>query len=417
MKLSALIRGLADLALSRPQPLERQPLKVGDRLEGRVLALLPERRVRIDFGRFRVLAEVHFPVRAGERLPVEVQATGPRLQLRLLPSGPTAPSGAAPPPSAASPAAGAERGALFNARLEQCETPQLSRLRLEIEKLLSAHRAADGAARSLPPPVVRALQAVAGHLQPLDPSASDTRGLSQELKTFFENSGPLFEARLAKALRLDPPECGAGSERLRPDPPASPGEIIRRDLKPNLLLLREHFQASEPSSSETAVAPGPPEAVQEPPSLRLEVARLLEGIERQQAEALDGWRAGEPLAVFSQPIPLPENGMRADMRLSVLRRAAGQEQEAGRLSLLLEMSRLGDLRADLALEGRHLTVTFYVSEERVGRLMQGALAELEKPLAGFFDSLGLRVLLSREKIAALRDDPFHASGDGVDLRA
>lgn len=57
-------------------------LRPGDKLEGKILEIKNNGKVLISFGKFRVVADIKFPVVVGETLPVVVESKGTRLQFR-----------------------------------------------------------------------------------------------------------------------------------------------------------------------------------------------------------------------------------------------------------------------------------------------------------------------------------------------
>ena len=82
MKIVSLIKStiLSKLDMTPPG---REGLRVGDKLVGRVLEINSKNKAFIDFGRFRALAEVGFPVKKGEVINVKVLENGAPLRLSL----------------------------------------------------------------------------------------------------------------------------------------------------------------------------------------------------------------------------------------------------------------------------------------------------------------------------------------------
>lgn len=76
---------------SRPSPsseLERfimnhEALQPGDKLEGKIIDIKPNRNLLIDFGDFRALAEAAFPIKVGDIIHVVVESKYPKLRLKL----------------------------------------------------------------------------------------------------------------------------------------------------------------------------------------------------------------------------------------------------------------------------------------------------------------------------------------------
>jgi ribosomal protein S1 len=58
-------------------------LEPGTKLEGKIIEIKKDRKALIDFGAFRALADIKFPINIGETLRVIVDAKEPQLKLRL----------------------------------------------------------------------------------------------------------------------------------------------------------------------------------------------------------------------------------------------------------------------------------------------------------------------------------------------
>ena len=58
-------------------------LEPGDKLEGKILEIRTNGKALIDFGKFRALAEIKFPIKVGETLAVTVESKGRQLKFRI----------------------------------------------------------------------------------------------------------------------------------------------------------------------------------------------------------------------------------------------------------------------------------------------------------------------------------------------
>jgi ribosomal protein S1 len=63
--------------------LNHELLGPGDKLDGKIIEIKKDGKALIDFGAFRALAEIKFPIKTGETLRVIVDAKEPQLKLRL----------------------------------------------------------------------------------------------------------------------------------------------------------------------------------------------------------------------------------------------------------------------------------------------------------------------------------------------
>src|SRR5512136_1790467 len=91
------IGSIIDILRSLP---ETAALKPGDLLNVKVLEVFEDRRVLVDLGRFRAMADITFPVAAGDEIRVRVQETQGQLRLQLVPTpgDPVPPAGMAAGP-------------------------------------------------------------------------------------------------------------------------------------------------------------------------------------------------------------------------------------------------------------------------------------------------------------------------------
>jgi ribosomal protein S1 len=63
--------------------LNQEFLGPGDKLDGKIIEIRKDGKALIDFGAFRALAEIKFPIKTGETLRVIVEAKESQLKLRL----------------------------------------------------------------------------------------------------------------------------------------------------------------------------------------------------------------------------------------------------------------------------------------------------------------------------------------------
>ena len=58
-------------------------LKPGDRVNAHIIDVRQDNMVLVDLGKFKALAEINFPVRPGQIIPLKVMETGHQLKLSL----------------------------------------------------------------------------------------------------------------------------------------------------------------------------------------------------------------------------------------------------------------------------------------------------------------------------------------------
>ncbi len=387
---------------------QQKEITPGQRFTGRVIETRPEGEALIDFGSFRAVAKVTFPVTPGEVLPVTVLERGERLRLALVTPGsggtevreiePTLVRFPAPPVE-------------FFSRLLQEGVPKLA-----------------GLSTPLPPAVGEAVARLITRLDPVDPAIALAR-LPQLLKQVVEHSGLLLEKNVERAIQRVLDAVPAGSS-----PPAVPvakwpgvSAAMVADLKPDLLLLRDFLSQAGPLRS-TPLAqwllPGdeapPPQIAQAlAAELRQGVDAVLNATSGQQREALASFAEGR-LPVFHFTLPLSGAQNPARLKVYFPKRKGGRGRQGFRLSLLLDLGQLDSVRSDFFLVENALNVTLFVRTADIADLFARNLPDLEEALRAIFSRLTLAVEVSEQKIAAFESEDLPEGERGserrVDLR-
>lgn len=284
-------------------------------------------------------------------------------------------------------------GARFLVRVEQGAEGVVLRLlgssAVEEEALLAALRAVVGEERPVGEvlgELARALRASLGRGEPLP----ELRALAQALgalsappdgdpgalRTLLASLGLGHEAALAVLLGARGTHAALAK--------------LRGDLKALLLGAHEALAGGEPSE------------------LRESVARALTSLEAEQLLNLAREKAGEPLVLS---FPFPDGEAWATARLAVPSRreregGAGEDEVPFRLSLGLELTELGPLRADLTLTPTQLALRLLVTRPEVAERLEGELSELRARLSGGRRAVELHVRLATPAETALGLDPL-----------
>ncbi len=352
-------------------------LNKGDQLEGNVLEVKSDGRALIDFGDFRALANIDFPIKAGDKLPLLVADKGAQLKLTMQQTMPEL------SPEARS----------IVSRIEILPENAPAKTQANIQQLMDAD------AQKLPQLVKDLLSRLGQFLEALEiKPGGDRAKLVQQLFSQIRKSGLFFEKDLQTALENILGEKG----RLPPSGEAArqPNiqNIMNSDLKPNLLLLKEYFQRPDVLKQTSDL--------QALDTLRRTVDNLLDNISNQQRGAVDKAASQslfqEPVQVFHFSLPLPENQPNARLKVYYNQKDKGKgkggEKKGFKLSLLLSMERLGDIRTDFFLVKNNLNVTFFVKDFPVRHTIETRLKELHNALEKSFDALVLQVIVSQKKV-------------------
>ena len=83
MDISSLINVYIDSEIKKTGQ-DQVSIKPGDVFRLRILEILSDQRVAVDFGKFQANAEIKFPVHRGEEYVVKVVDTAPQFRLRVI---------------------------------------------------------------------------------------------------------------------------------------------------------------------------------------------------------------------------------------------------------------------------------------------------------------------------------------------
>jgi hypothetical protein len=363
---------------------ETTALKPGDLLNVKVLEVFENQRALVDLGRFRTVADVTFPVAAGDELRVRVQETQGQLRLRLLP----APGDVGPPPARAA------------GPVQAVAVESLKQVQEKIDQLAAE-------ALRLPTEPRQVVEALRLFLDPFEPG-SHPETIARKLQEFCEDSGLFLEHRLVAAVKRaadgaeGAPSPGAGST-------GALGRILATDLKARLVVLKEFFDslAGRHLTRDSREVAGLARAATE----------LLADIRAGQQQMAPSAPASEPFQMVHFALPMPDDRCRVGLKIAYRKRPAAGKQEGHRAAILLELDRMGTVRADLTLLSASLNISIFVSDSGLRDLVGRHAAEVCETLAPFFKQVAVQVSVSSRKIARFAsEDWLPAGGTRVDVR-
>lgn len=404
-------------------------LHVGQRLVGRVLRLENDGRILIDLGQMVAVAHSDLPLGVGQEIPLKVIQTEGPVRLRLD-SDKLSPS-----PETSRPFA----------PLEEFSAPDRSRTMEIIRQLLrtdpgslpagdssayaGAGRLETSATRpgqwiALPEAVRHALGQVRLVLEPMDPQTPRTQQ-AQWLRSMIENSGMLFEIKLADILDQgainQPPDKASDPAGETPRPAGridsslmqTVRQILARDLKAQLIVLQDFLAAAEPATR-AGVKAG------DAAHLRRTVALLMTHVEQQQQRAIRHSGDNEWFHVFSQVLALKDQTRPVRLKVYYPKKGrASRTTPRHCIALLLDMDRMGPVRIDLNMIGRRLSIAFYVNDPRVRTTFDRCAPSVADALAGIFDHIQITTHLNKQKIARFDEEDRQGASPagGIDLLA
>lgn len=387
MEIGSIIR-IALTSGAEKRFLEELPLQAGDLLRLKVIDVREDHRALVDFGRFRALAEVAFPVSVGDELTVKVIDTKGQLRLALIPTG----AETTPAP------AGAEPVRPLSAQL-------LTQFRQQLDLV------AEVIARPSGPAVSAALRSAIEDLrlflEPLQTDAGAAQ-MTPRVRSLCEDSGIFFEKRLETALSRAAAEGEAAGS-----PPADHPQVRRilaEDLKARLSAMKHLFEsqaADLPAAGSRAAA-----------DLVRSTDELLNEIIRQQERIAARRDGAEAFQVIHFSLPLKDAGEGARLKIGYPSRRTGANREGFRAALLLSLDRLGPTRIDLFMLERSLSLTFFVTSRTAQEAVEAQAGDLKPALETLFDNVSVSVCVSEQKIADFEyEDQLPAGDRRLDVRA
>lgn len=390
MDISLLIKAIFDPHVNRSAWIQKI-IKPGDIFNIKIVGVQQDQRVLVDFGKFRAQAKIQFPVKTGAEFLARVVDTNGHLRLQRV-----------------DPDTGATDGnrALSN-RLEILSFEVINKIQSDI-KLAARHILHSAAGTETPPShISRALTALDAHFAALDLNQHSEKWLPL-LKSYVENSGFFFEKKIADVfLKITQRPNAQVLQELIRDPRIQ--TIMSRDLKPILLILKAYLDAPDVNAripDTKALAP-----------FKGTLDLLLTDIHNQQSRAVYKHEGAEPYQAFSFTLPLKENEQRARLKLYCPKKKPGHSNAGFQISLLLELSAIGEIRTDFFLLNKDLSITFFVKDDASKTHLEGHYKEIREPLDSLFNYLVLKTVVSEKKIAEFHHADLDFDSDRqVDLR-
>ena len=376
----------------KPDSLKSQLNKIaykpGTTIRLKVIELRGDRAL-IDFGAFRATADIKIPVMLGDELQARVLESGKQLKLGVINIEPKDPLSTDRMPN----------------RLDIQSDQDFKKVSTDLRQLLGQAIGSHGG-RAIPHDIRNIFNSLNTYFEPFELKEIITK-LIPRIQAYVENSGIFFEKTLERIISTLLENSEAASKKNLTDS-AEVRTFLARNLKTNLSMLQHLSQNEEVLKKFFS-----PKALV---SLRNIIDTLLSNITHQQGRAVSQLDSVEPFQIFSYVLPLKEDEQTA--RLKVYYQKKKSDANKGfRISLLLSLDRLGDLRTDFFLLDKDLAITFFVKQDSVKAKIQENFLELQKLLHGFFDQILLKVIVSEKKVADFDHEDRQVSGDTrVDLR-
>jgi hypothetical protein len=389
MDISSLLQAILDPRLNRSAWF-KEIVKPGDVFNLKIIEVQDNHRVLVDLGKFRALAEIKFPVKAGAELLVKVGDTDGQLRLQVVDPDSKDLAG--------------RKNVL--GRLEILSLDVFNKIRSDIKQAVRQILLLPD--RQLPPEHInRALATLDTHFESIDLSKAVTKWLPL-LKSYVENAGFFFEKKFADIMNKFVERSG---DELTKELIRSPQMkmILTKDLKPILFMLKEYLETPDSVSKFLNT--------RSLSSFKGSIDMLLADIFNQQTRATRKLELPDPYHVFSFALPLKENQQKAKLKFYYPRKKNIGSKTGFKISLLLDMDKIGEVRADFFLIKKDLSITFFVNDDTRKIKFEEHLDEVSDRLDPLFDYLILKTVVSAKKIQDFRREDLDLGSDKqIDLR-
>lgn len=238
-------------------------------------------------------------------------------------------------------------------------------------------------------PTQVALTNLQAALDPASPSG-DIATLVGRVRDFVENSGLYFEKRLEQVINILQARSTAMSATELAEQPAI-RDLMVKDLKPNLLILRQFLD------TQTVDSQGADRHMLE--TLKSVVQRAVSHIEQQQFSATQKPADPDLFQAFSHLLHLTDTQRNARLKVYYAKKGQDGDHKTPRVSLLLDMDRMGTVRTDLWMVGKDLNVTFFVKEAQFKVAIESEHHRIAEMLEHTFNTVTVSVVVNEKKIA------------------
>jgi len=391
MKLSFAVKmppGKSELKKLNPS---RTSLTKGDRLEGTVVDIKSSGKVLIDFGNFRAVAEIEFPVEKGETLNLTVFDTEKKLLLGVQDHDKQGISDSGKP------------------------MPQPEIIAVKTDQLIeNSNTQQHDAVNNMmvhggPKAVTCNMPVMEPHIKEPLKIIKDVIKLISTLESFRSNRQISTNKEISVEIQNLLETARSLIDNDRSVLPES-GKTIRCKLKPALVLLSRLLRDSSLCTERIHY--------RDLKSMKQSVENFLSGISAQRSSSGEkSLQTPESYQVLTFVLPFEEDLEKGKLKIYY---PAGKVRDANgqfRISLLLAMDRIGEVRVDFYCFKKNMEITFFVRNDEIKTFFQDHIENIRMPLKDKFNGLLINVSVSEEKIDAFDNEPSNPGGTGmVDLR-
>ena len=182
-------------------------------------------------------------------------------------------------------------------------------------------------------------------------------------------------------------------------------QLMNQDLKPNLFMLKALLEKNDEITKWVD-----PKALEH---MKTAVGKLISDITGQQADAVNRQGRTDLTQVLTFSIPLEETRENARLKIYYPKKHKDASKEGLRISVLLDMDRLGEIRTDLHLLEKDLSITFFVQDVQKKISLENNFHDILHELKPDFDYLSVKAVVSEKKIEEFSSQDRKVSSDGM----
>lgn len=392
--------------------LEKQSLQAGEVLDGRVIKLFAQGEALVDFGRFRARALVQMPLAEGERLRVMVLETGEQIRFQIQNPEKNLQAETRVRPELLS------RSQVFDLpRIVEVIKRIADSLPSEPSNTMPSAPSNETAVVNNPQPS----RATVSELPPVSDNQSILSALAN-LKTMVKGldlngnaqavaaklgqltlgSGLFWENKIVSLVLAHSGTQMDATETIDWQALVSQLQSIGQDdIKQQLAELVHKLRNSDPAEKpelNRSVSMAPQQS-------ELEV--LLDSMVGQQRQIFEEIQHKQDnQVIFAFNLPFEQAKISGKLKLYLKKGKTKKQDSAWRISLLLNLSRLGEIRTDFYYLPKLLRLTMFVLDRAAqNEILQNSTGLIEY-LRHYIESVHLEVLVSKTKIDHFEDEEW-----------
>jgi len=151
--------------------------------------------------------------------------------------------------------------------------------------------------------------------------------------------------------------------------------------------------------------------------IRNTVEKLLTEILARQNDTGFKPLKSESIQVYTYLLPFKEVEQDARIRIYYPKKNRSKSKDGFRVSLMLIMDQIGQIRTDFFLVEKNLEISFFVSKGNIKECLDDHLEDLRESLNDQFNNLAVRVIVSEKKIDEFEfEDLIPLSNSRIDMK-